>query len=68
MKIVILSLGIYPCPNCHRKSNFYVDYYRGEDGVKLPNGVECGGCGNHFSDEEFEAMQTSNKQVKKNDH
>ena len=57
MKIVILSIGKGSCPNCGEITDFFCDYYRDEDGVKLPYGVECGTCGAHFSDEEFEKIR-----------
>ena len=54
MKIIILSIGKGSCPNCGEITDFFQDYYRDDDGIKLPQGVECETCGANFSDEEWE--------------
>ena len=52
MKIVVLHWhGI--CPHCNQPSCIYANFYRDENGVKWPNGFECGSCNAHISDEEF---------------
>jgi len=56
MKIVILSIGRALCPNCNKVTDWFVDYYRDDDGVKLPVGVECGMCHHQLTDEEFEEI------------
>lgn len=57
MKIVIISVGKALCPKCNKVTDWFVDYYRDDDGVKLPMGVECGECGHNLSDEEFDLIR-----------
>lgn len=49
MKIMILHHhGI--CPACGKLACVYTDYYRDDDGIRMPNGWECGDCGANFQD------------------
>jgi len=61
MKIVILSVGQGSCPICNEITDFYQDYYRDDDGIKLPYGFECGNCGSWFTDKEFENIRVVTK-------
>jgi len=64
MKIIVLHWhGI--CPHCNRQSCIYADFYRDEEGTKLPYGFECGSCGEHISDNEFERMEKFDMQCHK---
>ena len=56
MKIVIISIGKALCPNCKKVTDWFIDYYRDDDGIKLPIGVECGECHHPLTDEEFEQV------------
>ena len=56
VKIVILSIGKALCPNCHKVTDWYVDFYRDDDGIKLPIGVECGECSHPLTDDEFDQI------------
>ena len=59
MKIIVLHWhGI--CPHCNEQSCIYADFYRTEDGIKLPNGFECGSCNTFITDEEFDKMMKLN--------
>jgi len=61
VKIVIISCGQALCPNCHKTTDWYVDYWRDDDGIKLPIGVECGECDHQLSDDEFELIRIKEK-------
>jgi len=56
MKIIVLHWH-GTCPHCRQLSCIYADFYRTENGTKLPSGFECGSCQAHITDEEFEKMQ-----------
>ena len=56
MKIVIISIGKAQCPNCKKVTDWFVDYWRDDDDIKIPIGVECGECGHPLTDEEFEKI------------
>ena len=59
MKILVLHWhGI--CPHCDKESCIYTDFYRDEDGVKLPHGFRCDSCDSWISNEEFDAMKKIN--------
>lgn len=56
MNIIVLHWhGV--CPHCNKKSCIYIDFYRDENGTKLPYGFECDFCGAHITDEEFKKIK-----------
>ena len=62
MKIIILPIGYGKCPKCKVDTDFFADFYRDDDGVKWPMGVNCGNCDEWFSDEEFsKIIQSSSR-------
>jgi hypothetical protein len=63
MKIIILSIGKGNCPKCNQLSDFFCDYRRDEDGVKLPHGYICGNCDSWFDEEEIEKILVDAKET-----
>lgn len=41
------------CPHCERLACFYVNYIQDENGIKMPQGLECDNCKSWISDEDF---------------
>jgi len=56
IKIIVLHWhGV--CPHCRKPSCIYANFDRDEDGVKMPNGFECGTCGAWISEEDFDQIE-----------